>query len=208
MTARPPGSSAPPSSNSTTPLHSRLQPCPGWLATALAAPRSGAKASGHRGRCRHGCSPGRRAVRVGFWSAIAPPIDQEARYAVLPEAVRLRPMYGSVICTLRRHRRTWRHPKVPWRWNLRQAAEGTKVPPRGEAELKGAPWTTCTTGHRDPQPAGLALEQPPGGRRVVAGSMTRPGCRRARARTLRVLAASSRRRPTPGNWPRHMSSAP
>jgi len=87
ITARPSGSSAPPSSNSTTPLHSRLHPCPGWLATALAALRSGARASGHRGRCRHACSPGRRAVPGGFWSAIAPPIDQEARYAVLPEAV-------------------------------------------------------------------------------------------------------------------------
>ena len=60
-TARPSGSSAPPSSNSTTPLHSRLHPCPGWLATALAALRSDARASRHRGRCRHSCLPAWRA---------------------------------------------------------------------------------------------------------------------------------------------------
>ena len=43
------GRSSPPSSNSTTPLHSRLHPCSGWLATARAAERSGARAPGHRG---------------------------------------------------------------------------------------------------------------------------------------------------------------
>jgi len=75
-TARPPGSSAPPSSNSTTPLHSRLHPCPGWFATILAALRPGARASGHCGRCRHSRSPARRvspASMVGsrMWPAVS-----------------------------------------------------------------------------------------------------------------------------------------
>lgn len=44
-----PGTSSPPSSNNTTPLHNRLHPCSGWLATARAVARSGARASGHVG---------------------------------------------------------------------------------------------------------------------------------------------------------------
>jgi hypothetical protein len=47
--ARPSGSSWPPSSNNTTPLHSRLHPCSGRRATGQAAMRSCASASGHRG---------------------------------------------------------------------------------------------------------------------------------------------------------------
>jgi hypothetical protein len=37
MIARPSGSSSPPSSNTMTPLHNRLQPCPGWSDTIRAA---------------------------------------------------------------------------------------------------------------------------------------------------------------------------
>jgi hypothetical protein len=48
-TARPPGSSAPPSSNTTTPLHSRLHPWSGRLAMVFAPVRSAAHASGHLG---------------------------------------------------------------------------------------------------------------------------------------------------------------
>ena len=47
--AWPSGSRCPPSSNSTTPLHSRLHPCSGRRATGQAAVRSGASASGHQG---------------------------------------------------------------------------------------------------------------------------------------------------------------
>ncbi len=43
------GTRTPASSKSTTPLQSRLQPCPGWHATTRAAARSGADAPGHRG---------------------------------------------------------------------------------------------------------------------------------------------------------------
>ena len=79
VTVRPSGRSAPPSSNSTTPLHRRLHPCPGWLATALAALRSGARASGHRGQCQHACCPACCDVPCGtFRSAIAPPIGHGA----------------------------------------------------------------------------------------------------------------------------------
>src|SRR5208282_6104847 len=45
-TARPSSSSAPPSSKITTPLHSRLHPCSGWLAMTLAPLRSCARAPG------------------------------------------------------------------------------------------------------------------------------------------------------------------
>jgi len=60
-TVVPPGTSAPPSSNSTTPLQSRLHPCSGWLVTALALKRSAARASGHRGLCWQACFLARRA---------------------------------------------------------------------------------------------------------------------------------------------------
>ena len=50
---RPSGSSSPVSSKSTTPLHSRLQPCSGWQATVWAASRSGASACGQCGWCEH-----------------------------------------------------------------------------------------------------------------------------------------------------------
>src|SRR5262249_7816335 len=53
----PPGSSSPVSSNTTTPLQSRVQPCSGWLATARAASRSTACASGHCGVCGHMAVP-------------------------------------------------------------------------------------------------------------------------------------------------------
>lgn len=49
VTARPSGSRTPASSNKTTPLQRRLQPCSGWTVTARAAVRSGARASGQRG---------------------------------------------------------------------------------------------------------------------------------------------------------------
>ena len=61
-TARPSGSNTPPSSKATTPLHSRLHPCSGWLATVCAPLRSWARALGHRGRCGHCRSAGRRAA--------------------------------------------------------------------------------------------------------------------------------------------------
>jgi hypothetical protein len=44
--ARPPGKSSPPSSKTTTPLHSRLQPCSGWLAMTWAAARAISPADG------------------------------------------------------------------------------------------------------------------------------------------------------------------
>jgi hypothetical protein len=46
---RPSGNKSPVSSKVTTPLHSRDQPCSGWLATTRAASRSGASAVGHEG---------------------------------------------------------------------------------------------------------------------------------------------------------------
>ncbi len=52
-TTRPSGSNWPVSSKRTTPLHSRLHPCSGWLATLWAASRSGWSAGGHGGRCGH-----------------------------------------------------------------------------------------------------------------------------------------------------------
>ena len=51
--ARPPGRSSPPSSKTTTPLHSRLQPCSGWLAMAWAAARAISPADGHGGSWGH-----------------------------------------------------------------------------------------------------------------------------------------------------------
>ena len=129
VTVRPSGSSAPPSSNSTTPLHSRLHPCPGWLATALAALRSGARASGHRGQCQHACCPACCDVPGGtFRSAIAPPIGHGAVRALLPEAVT--PTSYAWVCDLyaTKTSRAWRHPKVPVPVESWAAAEGTKVP--------------------------------------------------------------------------------
>jgi pimeloyl-ACP methyl ester carboxylesterase len=52
-TASPVGSSSPVSSNTTIPLHSRLQPCSGWPATTRAAAWSGAYAAGQWGWCWH-----------------------------------------------------------------------------------------------------------------------------------------------------------
>ena len=52
-TTRPPGRISPMSSNTITPLHSRLHPCSGWMATVRAASRSGRSAGGHGGRCQH-----------------------------------------------------------------------------------------------------------------------------------------------------------
>src|SRR6266700_7130698 len=52
-TIRPPGRISPMSSNTITPLHSRLHPCSGWKATVRAALRSGRSAGGHGGRCAH-----------------------------------------------------------------------------------------------------------------------------------------------------------
>ena len=49
----PPGSSSPVSSKITTPLQSRLQPCPGWLTMVCAASRSGAEGAGQGGVCGH-----------------------------------------------------------------------------------------------------------------------------------------------------------
>ena len=50
---RPPGRISPMSSNTITPLHSRLHPCSGWMATVWAASRSGRSADGHGGQCGH-----------------------------------------------------------------------------------------------------------------------------------------------------------
>ena len=52
-TTRPPGRISPMSSNTITPLHSRLHPCSGWMTTVWAASRSGRSAGGHGGRCQH-----------------------------------------------------------------------------------------------------------------------------------------------------------
>ena len=60
---RPSGRSSPVSSNSTTPLHKRLQPCSGWQAMVCAASRSGASADGHWGWCEH-MMVGFRLLRV------------------------------------------------------------------------------------------------------------------------------------------------
>lgn len=69
------GRSSPPSSNSTTPLHSSVHPCSGWLATDRAAERSGARASGHRGRCLHSLSLGSRPCPgLAGADAMAPPV--------------------------------------------------------------------------------------------------------------------------------------
>lgn len=46
---RPSGSNSPVSSKRTTPLHSKLQPCSGWAATARAAARSGPSRRGTGG---------------------------------------------------------------------------------------------------------------------------------------------------------------
>ncbi len=47
------GRISPVSSQATTPLHSRLQPCSGWLDTTRAASWSGASAEGQVGLCVH-----------------------------------------------------------------------------------------------------------------------------------------------------------
>ncbi len=49
----PSGRSSPVSSKSTTPLHSRLQPCSGWCAARRADARSAESAEGHGGWCWH-----------------------------------------------------------------------------------------------------------------------------------------------------------
>ncbi len=64
-TCWPPGSRAPASSNSTTPLHSRLHPCSGWVTTTRAAMRSGAAAAGQGGWCLHMTSSG--AANPSYW---------------------------------------------------------------------------------------------------------------------------------------------
>lgn len=64
---RPSGSSPPPSSNITTPLHNRLHPCSGWHAMVLAALRSCAMVLGHRGSWVHCCFPGRWAAALSAW---------------------------------------------------------------------------------------------------------------------------------------------
>jgi hypothetical protein len=59
------GQSGPARSNSTTPLHSRLHPCSGWLTMTRAAMRSDASASGHRGWCLHMSSSGTASPMSG-----------------------------------------------------------------------------------------------------------------------------------------------
>src|SRR5215472_8895780 len=95
-TSRPLGSSAPASSNSTTPLQSRLHPCSGWVTITRAALQSGASASGHRGWCLHISSSGtalkalsnrrrsrlfRTAKRPLFQTAMQPPDRSFSSYA-------------------------------------------------------------------------------------------------------------------------------
>ena len=136
-------------------------------------------APGHPGTAadaRHACFPGRRAVCVGFWSAIASPIDQEARYAVLPEAVttgsyvRVCDLYAMEAQPGLASPEGARGGGISGR--RRRAPKCRRV---REVGLNGA--SVDDLHHWPPgpsTPAGLALEQPPGvpsGR----GRAARPG---------------------------------
>ena len=67
-TVRPSGSSSPVSSNSTTPLQSRLQPCSGWRASTTGRRRGpGRVGAGQVGRCGQvctSCAPGSGVARA------------------------------------------------------------------------------------------------------------------------------------------------
>lgn len=66
----PSGRSSPVSSKSTTPLHSRLQPCSGWCATRRADSRSAESAEGHGGWCWH-MGGFFRSVMTCVWAVVS-----------------------------------------------------------------------------------------------------------------------------------------
>lgn len=113
----PSGRSSPVSSKSTTPLHSRLQPCSGWCATRRADSRSAESAEGHGGWCWHmgGFS---RSVMTCVWAVVslarressfmaAPRGDESGRDPVLP--------HGRGSAGISRHRSSQVHDASPAR---------------------------------------------------------------------------------------------
>ena len=76
-TALPSGSSSPPSSKRTTPLHSRLQPCSGWLLTTAARSRASLVASGQAVTWWHIAITSRSVSRHGAGSYLPCSSDYE-----------------------------------------------------------------------------------------------------------------------------------
>jgi hypothetical protein len=125
-TARPSGRSAPASSNTTTPLHSRLHPCSGWLATARAAMRSVARASGHCGQCGQvGSLSGRADLGGASESFMAPPIAQST--------------YCRAAVPAGRSRAGGRCPHTWQQRPHRAATAASRYPPSGRKSPPGMP---------------------------------------------------------------------
>ena len=103
-TTRPPGRISPMSSNTITPLHSRLHPCSGWLATVWAASRSGRSAGGHGGRCQH---------IAHLWSGLRMYLVLRTRSSWLVLQRRYEPAPAAGVTR-----------RCPCRWNLSQPAGG------------------------------------------------------------------------------------